>query len=101
MDEQSGFHDGISRSSADARPKAPATGEPRVIYMLRVFSSDPPEMSRAIESQKIRRALTLAAQNFGAHNGKQLAAKISDGYSIDDEAPIIIADYEDTPNAPP
>jgi hypothetical protein len=81
-----------------ARPK-PALKEPRVIYTLRVYSGR--EMSRAIEAQKVRRALQLAAQNFGSQNGKQLAAAISDGYSLDDEAPIIIGDYHYTPIAPP
>jgi hypothetical protein len=74
------------------------TKEPRVIFTLGVYSSR--KMSRAIEAQKVRRALRLAAQNFGSHNGKQLAGKISDGYSLDDEAPIIIGDYEYSPNAP-
>lgn len=93
-----GVHRDVAKSSA-APAMRPAATEPRVIYTLRVYSGR--EMSRAIEAQKVRRALTLAAQSFGSHNGAQLAAKISDGYSLEDAAPIIIGDYEYSPNAPP
>jgi hypothetical protein len=72
---------------------------PRVIYTLRVYAGR--EMSRAIEAAKVRRALQLAIQNFGSHNGKQLAAEIQDGYSLDDEAPITIGAYRYEPVAPP
>jgi hypothetical protein len=97
-----GVHQGVARSSANIRSEKPvATKAPRVIYTLRVYSGRPAEMSRAIEAQKIRRALQLAMQEFGSHNGKQLAAEIRDGYSLDKEAPIVIGEYEYSPNAPP
>jgi hypothetical protein len=73
--------------------------EPRVIFTLRVYSKR--EMSRAIEAQQIRRALQLALQEFGSHNGKQLEAEIQDGYSLDEAAPIVLGDYCYTPIAPP
>ncbi len=77
--------------------KKPA--ERKVIYTLRVYADR--EMSRAIEAQKVRRALTLAAQNFGSHNGTRLSAELQDGYSLEEQAPIIIGDYVYSPNAPP
>ena len=73
--------------------------EREVIFELRVFAQ--PAMSRAIEANIIHRALQLTAQNFGSHNGNKLAAEIADGYSLDDEAPIILGDYRYSPNAPP
>jgi hypothetical protein len=81
-----------------SEPKPP---EPKLIFELRVYAPRPPAMSKAIEANLIRRAMQLAAQEFGAGVGGKIAGEIVDGYNLETAEPTILGDFRYTANAPP